>query len=172
MILAPQFYFNLFLKFKPKSWTNGFKRKLIEAMEDLLTAMVETANRGPRAYTESIAWALLGHLFVASGIALAAQSVGVSVSWSAVLFTYAASIAASVAMFMLPASGMAWDMLFATTLKVTGSIPFNSAIAITMVVRIQQMLVAMIGLFIVWLMAKEMLNVGEFIKKTRKVGSD
>jgi len=172
MVVAPKLYFSIFMKLKPKHWTNGLKGKLVRTVEELLKAMIETANRGKYAYAESIFWALIGHLFVASGIAMAAHSVGVDVSWSAVLFTYAASIAASVAMFMLPASGLAWDALFAGCLKVTGSISLKSAIAITLVVRFQQMMVAGLGLFIVWLMAREMLNVSEWVKNTEKLERD
>ena len=72
-------------------------------------------------------------------------------------------------MFMLPASGLAWDALFAGCLKVTGAISLKSALAITLVVRFQQMIVAAFGLLIVWIMAREMLNVGDLVKNTKKV---
>ncbi|MEC7986224.1 MAG: lysylphosphatidylglycerol synthase transmembrane domain-containing protein [Myxococcota bacterium] len=80
-------------------------------------------------------------------------------SWTAITFTYAASIAASVAMFMLPGSSAAWDAIFAGTLSVTGNISLMEAVSITLVVRIQQLLVVLFGLLVLWWMSKDLLDI-------------
>ena len=90
---------------------------------------------------------------VAAGIYTATTSMGVDIAWSAVLFTYAASIAGSVAMFLLPGSSLGWDLLFMSTLAITGNIPAAVAAAVTAVVRIQQLLVAIAGGVFIWITA-------------------
>ena len=74
------------------------------------------------------------------------------------MFTYTASIAGSVAMFMFPGSSVGWDALFATTLSVTADLPITVATAVTVVIRLQQMIVALIGVLMVWTYAKEFLQ--------------
>ena len=119
-----------------------------------------SAAHALRAYAESAGWALAGHVMVATGIHLAAGAIGAEASWAAVLFTYAASIAASVAMFMLPGSAAGWDVLFATTLSVSADMTLLEAGAVTAVVRIQQLLVTLVGLGVVWWMARDLLDLG------------
>jgi hypothetical protein len=130
----------------------GWLKKPIALGKQLLGALIETASLGKRAYTESIFWAFMGHLMVASGIYVAAGSIGIELSWTAIAFTYAASIAASVAMFMLPGSTIAWDLLFTTTLSLAGGISLVEAGLITLVVRVQQLIVVLLGLvMLLWL---------------------
>jgi hypothetical protein len=132
-------------------------QQLLRGADQLFNALIETAGRGKAAYIESFFWAVSGHALVASGIYLAILSMGLSADWSAVMFTYTASIAGSVAMFMFPGSSVGWDALFATTLSVTAALPVTVAVAVTGIIRIQQMLVALIGVLVVWVYARDLL---------------
>ena len=100
----------------------------------------KNSTRRSENFLESLFWALMGHIMVSVGIFFACSSIDVDVDFSAILFTYAASVAASVAMFMLPGSGLGWDVLFATTLSHTGGIDMMSAGVVALVVRLQQII--------------------------------
>lgn len=139
--------------------TTGWKAKILGVGMQLLSALIETASLGRKAYLESIFWAFMGHLMVASGIYVAASSIGITLSWTAIAFTYAASIAASVAMFMLPGSTVAWDLLFTTTLSMAGGISLVEAGLITLVVRVQQLIVVLIGLIMLIWLSRDILQV-------------
>ena len=139
--------------------TTGWKAKILDVGKQLFSALVETASLGRKAYFESIFWAFMGHLMVASGIFVAAGSIGITLSWTAIAFTYAASIAASVAMFMLPGSSVAWDLLFTSTLSLAGGISLVEAGLITLVVRIQQLIVVLIGLLMLFWLSRDLLDV-------------
>ena len=138
-----------------KIFSFGFIQKMFNMAEQFLTALIQTAGRGIKPYLESVSWALFGHVMVGYGIFLAVQSMGMTAPWSAVLFTYSASIAGSVAMFLLPGSQFGWDALFASTLSITSQLPLPVAISVTIVIRIQQTLVALWGVAVIWLFAND-----------------
>ena len=118
----------------------------------------KNSTRRSKAFLESLFWALMGHIMVSVGIFWACSSIDVEVDFSAILFTYAASVAASVAMFMLPGSGLGWDVLFATTLSHTGGIDMMSAGVVALVVRLQQLFVAVVGVLFVWFASKNFID--------------
>ena len=95
---------------------------------------------------------------VALGIYVATIAIGIKASWSAILFTYAASIAASIVMFLLPGSSVGWDLLFATTLAATTKMHLLEAGAITAIIQIQQLLVALLGAGVVWNIAGRLIQ--------------
>ena len=133
----------------------GLLQRLFNLLDDLLDALIDTAGRGWSSYLESMGWALSGHALVSSGIYLAIVSMGMTAEWSAVMFTYSASIAGSVAMFLFPGSSIGWDILFATTLSITANLPETVVIAVTAVVRIQQFLVAIVGGALILVQSKD-----------------
>lgn len=133
-------------------------QRLFALAEEVLVSLIETTGRGWTAYAECLMWAMTGHAFVASGIYLAVIAMGMTADWSAVLFVYSASIAGSVAMFLFPGSAMAWDILFATTLSMTANLPMTVAVAVAVVVRIQQMLVAAAGAALIVVQSKALLS--------------
>ena len=61
-------------------------------------------------------------------------------------------------MFMLPGSGLGWDVLFATTLSSTGGIDMISAGVVTMVVRLQQLFMAIVGVIFMWIVSKDFVD--------------
>lgn len=155
MVIWPHLFQQLLQFFAKRLPSYKLITKLFAVANEVLLALSDTANRGKKAYIESIFWANCGHLMVGSGIYVAALAIDLQqVDWSAITFTYALSIAASVVMFMLPGSALAWDVLFATTLKETANIALNEAITITLVIRFQQLLVAMIGVAMILLFVR------------------
>jgi hypothetical protein len=156
----------IWVAYRPIFWRRVVQKiphpKFLQKIWDFADVTFQTLQKtllvGKRAYIESLFWALMGHVMVSIGIFLACSSIGVSVDFSAILFTYAASVAASVAMFMLPGSGLGWDVLFATTLSNTGSIDMMSAGVVTLVVRFQQLFVAIVGVVFVWFASKSFID--------------
>ena len=55
-------------------------------------------------------------------------------------------------------SGLGWDVLFATTLSSTGGIDLVSAGVVALVVRIQQLFVAVVGVLFVWFVSKDFVD--------------
>ena len=82
---------------------------------------------------------------VALGIFYTVQALGYSVSWTAVFFTYSASIIFSLVMFMFPGSTVGFDILFSGILHVTGGLPLKVVVLVASVVRFHQSLIAVIG---------------------------
>lgn len=140
----------LFLPKNQSSTLDKLFTRLIEMILEILMAIQATTKRGIKPYCYSLFWAFSGHALVACGIAMAAQAGGTLAPWSAVIFTYAASIAGSVVMFLFPGSAVGWDVLFGTTLAITANISPLEAGAVTVVVRVQQMLVAIAGALALW----------------------
>ena len=159
LVFFPKIPYQILLSMKGWDWLQWSPlQRLLALAEEILTSLIETTGRGWTAYAECLLWATMGHAFVASGIYLAVISMGMSANWSAVLFVYSASIAGSVAMFLFPGSAVAWDILFATTLSMTASLPMTVAVAVAIVVRIQQLLVAAAGAALIIVQSKELLS--------------
>lgn len=149
---------SIFTKLKSNRFLSAsFLQKTIDGILSFLDALLQTTKRGKKAYVESLLWSLLGHGMVGLGIYWATQSMGMTAPWSAVLFTYSASIAGSVVMFVFPGSALGWDALFASTLALTAKLPTPIAIAVTAVIRLQQILVALWGIIVIWSETKTIL---------------
>ena len=162
MVLWPHFFQKIIKNIYEKLPENKLFTKVFGIVDEILVSLSNTANRGKKAYGESILWANCGHLMVGSGIYVAALSIDLHyVDWSAITFTYALSIAASVVMFMLPGSAIAWDILFATTLKESANIALNEAISITLIIRFQQLLVALIGVAMILFFVKDSISLSK-----------
>lgn len=121
-------------------------RRVRDGAARLLDAVVATARRGPRAWAAAIAWACAGHLVVATGLALASWSIGADPSWSGVVFTYAAATAGAIVLFLFPGSHLGWDLSFAALLAFTAGMSATDAAAVTVVARVQQSFILLLGL--------------------------
>ncbi len=135
--------------------------RLHRGVDQLAAALARVARRGWRAWLESAAWALAGHLSVASGIALAARGMGMEPPWSGVVFTYASSTAGAVVLFLFPGSQVGWDLSFGTILALTTGLGPTDAAALTVVVRLQHSLVVLVGVWATWLAARPLLATSE-----------
>ena len=122
-----------------------FIQRLFDFADQLLNSFIATAKRGLPAYLEAFFHSVAGHLMVALGIFYTVQALGYSVSWTAVFFTYSASIIFSLVMFMFPGSTVGFDVLFSGILHVTGGLPLKVAVLVASVVRFHQSLIAVIG---------------------------
>jgi uncharacterized membrane protein YbhN (UPF0104 family) len=90
------------------------------------------------------------------GIAMAAHSLGADPSPSGLLFTYATTTAAVIVMFALPGSQVGWDAIFLALLTTTAGLAMPDALAIAIVVRVQQLFIMAAGaVALTWLSRSE-----------------
>ena len=100
---------------------------------------------GGMALARCIGWSAVAHGLVLGGIAIAAWSVGASPSLPGLLFTYATTTAAVVVMFALPGSQVGWDAIFLTLLTGTAGLSLPDALAVAILVRVQQLSIMVAG---------------------------
>ena len=115
-------------------------------------ALTAIRNSGFSAILQCIAWSGIAHTCVLMGIALAAYSLGSEPSAAGLLFTYATTTAAVIVMFALPGSQVGWDAIFLALLTTTAGISLPDALAIAIVVRVQQLTIMGAGaIALTWL---------------------
>jgi hypothetical protein len=105
-------------------------------MTDALAAM---AHVGWGAWVRGAGWALVGHGLVVAGVAVAARSIGAFPALAGLAFTYAASTAGAIVLFAFPGGQVGWDGLFASLLASTAGLSVPAALAVTLLVRVQQL---------------------------------
>ncbi len=96
-------------------------------------------------WLQASGWSMAGHLCVITGIGLGAWGMGVSFSIPGLVFTYSAATAGIVALFLVPGGQLGWDAMFAAFLHVTAGVPKSDAVAVAVLVRVQQTLLLLIG---------------------------
>jgi uncharacterized membrane protein YbhN (UPF0104 family) len=107
-------------------------------------------GRGP--LLEAAGWSILGHLTVTSGIAVAVFGLDATVNWLGLIFTYATTTAEAVVLFAFPGSQLGWDALFATLLTTAAGLPKADAVAVSVLVRVQQLFYMVVGgVVVLWL---------------------
>lgn len=111
----------------------------------LAGALRSVGRLGPRRYAAAALWALCGHGCVVGGIWLVGGALGAAPSVAGLVFTYAMSTAGSVVLFAFPGSQVGWDAMFASLLVGTAGMAPADAVAIAVVVRLQQLLVVAAG---------------------------
>lgn len=107
----------------------------------LAGALRSVTHLGPRTYALAALWALCGHACVIGGIWIAAGALGASPNLGGVAFTYAVATAGAVVLFAFPGAQVGWDAMFASLLVTTAGMSVSDALAVTLVVRAQQLLV-------------------------------
>ncbi len=100
---------------------------------------------GSSALARCVAWSAIAHACVLAGIAMAAFSLGSEPSMTGLLFTYATTTAAVIVMFALPGSQVGWDAIFLALLTTTAGLTLPDALAIAIVVRVQQLAIMAAG---------------------------
>lgn len=108
-------------------------------------AVGHAGRLGPRRWAEAVGWAFVGHAVVIAGTALACVGVGASPDVGGVAFTYGMVTAGAVVLFAFPGSQAGWDVLLVTLLVKTAGVPLAAATAAALTVRLQQVLVTVIG---------------------------
>lgn len=114
--------------------------RLVGALRSLADALRSLRELDARAWSEAVLWAFCGHFSVAGGIALAAYALGLTPPFAGVLYTYCAATAGVVIVFALPGGQVGWDAMFCSFFMVTTATSAGDALAVTLIVRLQQML--------------------------------
>jgi hypothetical protein len=120
-------------------------RRVHPTVERLADALGLLGRLGPARYAWGALWALCGHAAVIFGIAIAASGLGAHPDPAGLAFTYAASTAGAIVLFAFPGSQMGWDAMFASLLVGTAGVAAPDAIAITVLVRVQQLFTVLLG---------------------------
>ncbi len=120
-------------------------RRLDASVERLAHSLGEVGRLGPRRYAWGAWWALCGHACVIGGIAIAAYGIGATPSPAGLAFTYAVATAGAVVLFAFPGSQIGWDAMFASLLVATAGLSVPDALAITLLVRVQQLVTVLLG---------------------------
>ena len=134
--------------------------KLIGQLDDAVGALAEAlsrvATRGMRPYAIAVFWSIVGHSSVILGICIAVYGLGGTPHLGGLAFTYATTTAGAVALFALPGSQVGWDALFFALLVATAGLTPADAIAIALLVRLQQLSLMVLGAFsLTWLLNSE-----------------
>lgn len=119
--------------------------RLHASVNRLADALGAVGRLGPRRYAIGAGWALCGHSTVVGGIALAAWGVGASPDPAGLAFTYAVATAGAVVLFAFPGSQVGWDAMFAALLVTTAGVSLPDALAVTLLVRVQQVFTVLLG---------------------------
>lgn len=120
-------------------------RGLHASVERLASSLQAVGALGPRRYAWGALWALCGHSAVVGGIAVAAVGLGAFPDPAGLAFTYAVSTAGAVVLFAFPGSQLGWDAMFASLLVATAGLSLPDALAITLLVRVQQLFTVLLG---------------------------
>jgi hypothetical protein len=113
--------------------------KLHALVNEVTDALLALRGSGPGAFLRCLGWSAIAHSCVLFGIVLAAWSLGAEPSVPGLLFTYATTTAAVIVMFALPGSQVGWDAIFLTLLTTTAGLSMSDALAVAIVVRVQQL---------------------------------
>lgn len=108
-------------------------------------ALGALGRAGPLTYARGAAWALIGHACVVAGIWVAGAGMGATPDIAGLVFTYAASTAGAIALFVIPGGQLGWDTSFASLLVATAGLDVPSALALTLLVRVQQLSLVILG---------------------------
>ena len=118
---------------------------LHRGVSDLAVALGEVGRLGFGAYAQATLWALLAHLSVFIGIAIACSSMGIEPYLPGILLSYCAATAAVIALIAFPGSQLGWDLFLVAFLKLTAGLSPAEAWAVVVVVRAQQLLLLILG---------------------------
>lgn len=115
-------------------------------------ALVLLGRSFGRPHLIAAAWAVVGVAFVVAGDQLACIALGRAGSLPGLVFTHCTITAGAVLLFALPIGQIGWDAAFATLLVTAAGLDLPQALAVTVVVRVQQVLILVLGAaFLPWL---------------------
>ena len=130
----------------------GLTQRLLDAVNSIANAIAGVVHRGLRPMLAAAGWSIGGHLTVTTGIAIAIGGLDAVFDIAGLAFTYAATTAGAVALFALPGSQLGWDALFVTLLVWTTGLTEPDAVAVAMLIRLQQLGYMLVGALVVgWL---------------------
>ena len=140
-------------RFRGESGPGRIAGKLDDAVTSLAAALSRVATRGLVPYARAAFWSFVGHSSVIVGISIAVYGLGGTPHFGGLAFTYATTTAGAVALFALPGSQVGWDALFFALLVATAGLTPADAVAVALLVRLQQLSLMMLGaLSLTWLL--------------------
>jgi hypothetical protein len=124
-----------------------------EAVAGLADSLANVLRRGWRAWLAAAGWSMASHTTVTAGIIVGVMGLGRAPELAGIAFTYAMTTAGAVALFALPGSQVGWDAMFGTLLVATADLTLPDAVAIAVLVRLQQLSFMVVGaLAVAWLL--------------------
>jgi len=143
LALRPRQFNSLLERFDTS--TTGIKATILNMLRDITRSIEQLSAMGLPAFAKSAFWSLCAHSSVVTGIILAAIALNTSYSLEGLIFTYTITTAAAVLLFALPGSYLGWDALFFGLMVNTAAIPLSDAMAITIIIRLQQFFFMLLG---------------------------
>jgi hypothetical protein len=126
---------------RPLRWLDRFL-ELGERFGEALSAMGRQLGRP---HLVAAGWNLIGVLSITAGAWIATWALGQPGHPAGLLFAQSALTAGAVVLFAMPGAQVGWDAAFATLMVTTVGLPLELALAVTVLVRVQQLAVASIG---------------------------
>ncbi len=108
-------------------------------------ALLLLRGAGPGPYLRAAGWAVAGHACVIAGVWIAGLGMGQPPQVAGLVFTYAASTAGAIVLFAFPGSQLGWDAMFAGLLATTAGLDVATAMAVALLVRLQQLGLVSLG---------------------------
>lgn len=105
-------------------------------------------------HVAAFGWNLLGVASISLGAWAASWALGAPGSLAGIVFSQCAVTAGAVVLFAMPGMQVGWDAAFATLLVTTVGLPLEHALAITVLVRCQQLVVVSVGAFVLALLLR------------------
>ncbi|MFT5683821.1 MAG: uncharacterized membrane protein YbhN (UPF0104 family) [Myxococcota bacterium] len=140
-------------RFRSESRLGQLAGRLDDAVVALAGALSRVATRGLLPYARALLWSFVGHTSVIIGISIAVIGLGGTPHIGGLAFTYATTTAGAVALFALPGSQVGWDALFVALLVATAGLTTSDALAVALLVRVQQLSLMVLGaLSLTWLL--------------------
>jgi len=147
--------FRLATKITPSAF-DGLTRRLQASVNNFTDALVNMDNRSPTAHIRATGWTLGGHGMSILGLTLTCEAFGQTPYLPGVIFAYCALTAGYVVVFALPIGQVGWDAALCTLLVVAAGVDFSVALAVTVVVRLQQTaLCAMGGVALIFILRRQ-----------------
>lgn len=115
------------------------------AVSGLADSLAEVLLRGAGAWARAVLWSMAGHAAVTSGIVVAVLGLGGTPDLPGLAFTYATTTSGAVALFALPGSQLGWDALFGALLVGSAGLTLPDAVAVALLVRLQQVAFMVVG---------------------------
>ncbi len=119
--------------------------RLHDAVGSTAEALAQVGRQRPRVWVLAVCWSLGSHLSVSAGIWIATLGLGMDAHAGGVVLTYCAATAGIVALYALPGAMAGWDALFCAFFAATTGVGLADALAITALVRGQQLLLLLLG---------------------------
>ena len=132
-------------RFSGESGLRKLAAKLHEVVVRVAEALAAVHHIGLKKWLTAVGWSLGAHLGVTTGILVGAWGLGSDPNIPGALFTYCAATAGIVVLIAFPGGQLGWDALFLAFYSVTTGVELADAVAITLMVRIQQLLLLVVG---------------------------